>query len=195
MFDLPIGGSDAAVPPESDDGSGDGHGAGSDDGRPSGTDSERFDPVDEFVPASLPEPGPFLREGDAEVLTGDAHVAVRDTARTLFEERGVRDATFGYVLTTLDRDRNHPDAGFRYARVPGGDRDGDSDSDEVLRAEFTPTTGFCPQGGALATAAFRAWNADPERHGFDRVVVRVSPTYHASDAVNEQLADAAVSDP
>ncbi|WP_435064355.1 hypothetical protein [Halobaculum sp. EA56] len=197
MFDLPIGGDDADDPEDLDGPDGTGtegttrdpsadRNAGGDvaagataTGLSDDRDGDRFDPPEAFVPESLPDPGPFLSAGDATVLTGEDHVSVRDTARELFGERGVRDATFGYVLTKLDRDRNHPDAGFRYAR------DGD-----LLRVEFTPTTGFCPQGGALATAAFRAWNADPDAHEFDHVAVRVSPSYHASESVNERLAEA-----
>ncbi|UIP01444.1 hypothetical protein Hbl1158_14995 (plasmid) [Halobaculum sp. CBA1158] len=177
MFDLPIG--DDERNDGVDDGGADDVAGGLDGGANSGDGDDRFDPVDAFVSESLPDPGPFLADDGTTVLTGDDHVAVRDTARELFEERGVRDATFGYVLTKLDRDRNHPDAGFRYAR-DGAD----------LRVEFTPTTGFCPQGGALATAALRAWNGDPAAHEFDHVAVRVSPTYHAAESVNDRLADA-----
>lgn len=164
-FDLPVGRSD-----------------GDDEGRTERTDrseDDRFDPADAFVPEHVPEPTPWLGDGEATVLTGDDHVEVRAMAQTAFEERGVRDATFGYVLTKLDRDRNHPDAGFRFAR------DGDT-----LRVVFTPTTAFCPQGGALALATFRALTVERDRHEFDTVRVRVDETYHASESVNERLADA-----
>ncbi|MFC7137916.1 hypothetical protein ACFQRB_18640 [Halobaculum litoreum] len=120
-------------------------------------------PPDAFVPSSLPEPGEWLGSGDASVLTGAAHVGVRAVVREAFAERGVRDATFGYVLTKLERDRAHPDAGLRYAR------DG-----RTLRVEFVPTTEFCPQGdrsrwrcsvrstpSASATGSRRSASASP----------------------------------
>jgi hypothetical protein len=53
------------------------------------------------------------------VLLGGAHVAVHETARELFEERRVYDATVGYDLATLNPDRRRPDAGFRYAEAAG----------------------------------------------------------------------------
>lgn len=135
-----------------------------------------FDDYDEFVPEHLPEPGPSL--ADHEVLTSEAHVRVHRTARDIFEERGVYDSTFGYNLAKLNLDRRHPDAGFRYA-LDGG----------VLVAEFTPTTGFCPQSDVLTTAAHRAWNGLSDRHEFERVVVRVAPMHVHSDAINRDLAE------
>lgn len=141
-----------------------------------GTDADaEFDEAGSFVPAHLPEPGPFL--ADATVLTDEAHVAVHATARELFEARGVYDITFGYNLAKLNRDRRHADAGFRYGREDA----------TTLRAEFTPTTDFCPQGDTLAKAAFRAWNGLAERHGYDLVRVRIRPTHQSSETVNAAL--------
>ncbi|WP_423751161.1 hypothetical protein [Salinirarus marinus] len=144
-----------------------------------GTDDESdgvFDAYDEFVPAHLPEPGPFL-DGH-EVLEGDAHLAFHRLTRDLFEERGVYDMTFGYNLARLDLDGRHPDAGYRYAE----------ESSTVLRAEFTPTTPFCPQSNTLTKGSFRAWNGLVDRHEYDLVRVRVHPMHHESEATNEQLA-------
>lgn len=140
-----------------------------------GDRGEPFDDDGEFVPEHLPEPGPFL--ADAAVLTGDDHAAVHTTARTLFEERSVYDATFGYNLARLNLDRRHPDAGFRYAE----------EGPSVLRAEFTPTTAFCPQGDSLAVGAFRAWNGLADRHGYDLVRVRVAPSHRRADRINGRL--------
>ena len=140
-------------------------------------DEKAFDEYDEFVRENLPAPGAFLQGHD--VLEGDAHVAVHGLARELFEERGVYDVTFGYNLARLNLDRQHPDAGFRYARELG------ADDRSVLRAEFTPTTEFCPQSDTLARGAFRAWNGLPERHEYDLVRLRVDETHHQSDLVNE----------
>jgi hypothetical protein len=140
-------------------------------------DDAEFDEPGTFVPAHLPEPGPFL--ADCEVLTGDAHVQFHATTRELFEERGVYDVTFGYNLAELNRDRRHPNAGYRYGR----------ESEAVLRAEFTPTTEFCPQGETLARASFRAWNGLAERHEYDLVRVRVCPTHQSSDRIDAELAD------
>ncbi|MFB6156702.1 MAG: hypothetical protein ABEJ34_02535 [Haloferacaceae archaeon] len=142
-----------------------------------GTDeASGFDDVDEFVPEHLPEPGPFLDGG--AVLTGEDHVAFHRTTREVFEERGVYDITFGYNLARLNLDRRHPDAGFRYA-----------ESGDVLLAEFTPTTEFCPQSGTLTKGALRAWNGLSDRHGYDAVRVRVAPMHHESDRINGRLAD------
>jgi hypothetical protein len=138
-------------------------------------DDEPFDDDGSLVPAHLPEPGPFL--ADAAVLTGDDHAAVHATARELFEERSVYDATFGYNLARLNLDRRHPDAGFRYAE----------EGPSVLRAAFTPTTAFCPQGDSLAVGAFRAWNGLADRHGYDLVRVRVDPSHQRADRINGRL--------
>ncbi|WP_254768095.1 hypothetical protein [Salinilacihabitans rarus] len=142
-------------------------------------DDGSFDDWAEFVPASVPEPGPFLDGHD--VLAGEDHVAFHEVTREVFEERGVYDATFGYNLARLNLDRRHPDAGYRYAV--------DADDPAVLRAEFTPTTPFCPQAAALAKGSFRAWNGLADRHGYDLVRVRVHPSHHRAAAVESDLAD------
>ena len=142
-----------------------------------GSDDAAFGEYDEVASENLPEPGPFLAEEN--VLMGEAHTAVHETARDLFEERGVYDATFGYNLARLNLDTRHPAAGFRYAE--------EADDSSVLRAEFTPTTEFCPQSHALTVAAFRAWNGLAERHGYELVRVRTAPMHQESDVVNEQL--------
>ena len=133
-----------------------------------------FNARDVFGPEHLPDPGPFLE--DATVLTGRAHLATHRLAEELFEVRGVYDATFGYNLAELNRDRRHPDAGFRYAE------DG-----EELRAEFTPTTPFCPQSQTLTVGAFRAWNGLSDRHGYEVVRVGIRE-HHAVDEINLMLA-------
>jgi hypothetical protein len=142
-----------------------------------GSDDATFDEDGEFVPEHLPEPGTFLDGHD--VLAGDDHVAVHDIARDLFEERGVYDMTFGYNLARLNVDTRHPGAGFRYAE--------EADDPAVLRAEFTPTTAFCPQTHTLTVGAFRAWNGLAERHDYEIVRIRAAPMHQESDAVNEQL--------
>jgi hypothetical protein len=142
---------------------------------PFGTAEADFDAYDEFVPAHLPDIGPFLV--DADVLTGDAHVAFHETTRELFAERSVKDATFGYNLARLNLDSRHPDAGFRYGE----------ERPDVLRAEFTPTTEFCPQSDTLCVAAFRAWNGLADRHDYDLVRVRVAPMHQRARAVNGRL--------
>jgi len=150
-----------------------------------------FDEYDEFVPAHLPDPGPALAK--RSVLEGEDHVEVHRMVRDVFEERGVYDTTFGYNLAKLNLDPRHPDAGFRYA-VEG---------DDVLHAEFTPTTAFCPQGDVLTTAAHRALNGLSDRHDFERVVVHVDPSHQDSEAINAKLqemeldeeADPAAEDP
>jgi hypothetical protein len=140
-------------------------------------DDETFDPEDAFVPDHLPEPGPFLAE--ARVLEGDEHVAVHAAAREAFGERGVFDATFGYNLAKLNRDRRHPDAGLRYGEAADG----------TLRVEFTPTTAFCPQGDSLARGIDRALNADGADHGYPAVAVRIRETHDRAGAINASLAD------
>lgn len=145
--------------------------------RPASGDADGFDEVTDFVPEHIPEPGPFLEDHD--VLVDDAHGMFHETTRDLFEERGVYDATFGYNLARLNLDRRHPDAGFRYAV--------DADDPAVLRAEFTPTTEFCPQADALVRGAFRAWNALGDRHEYDLVRVRVHPSHHQGEFLNDSL--------
>lgn len=164
-----------------------------------GSDAAGFDPEDAFVPEHLPEPGPFLDGHD--VLVDDDHLAAHRVARECFEERGVYDMTFGYNLARLNRDRRHPDAGFRYAvevapedpvgSMGGDDRAASVEGDgptAVLRAEFTPTTPFCPQSDTLSVGAFRAWNGLADRHDYDLVRVRVAPMHHDSDGINAKLA-------
>lgn len=138
-----------------------------------------FDEYDEFVPEHLPEPGSFLAGHD--LLTDEDHVAFHEVTREIFEERGVYDVTFGYNLARLNLDRRHPDAGFRYAE--------DADEPSVLRAEFTPTTPFCPQSDALTTGSLRAWNGLSDRLDYDLVVVRLDESHHESDSINADLAD------
>ena len=58
----------------------------------------------------------------------------------------------------------------------------------MLRAEFTPTTPFCPQTHTLTIGSFRAWNGLTERHEYDLVRVRAAPMHHQSEAINEQIA-------
>jgi hypothetical protein len=147
-----------------------------------------FDDYDTFDPAHLPTPGPFL-EGH-EVLTGRAHAAFHRLTRTLFEERGVYDATFGYNLARLNLDRRHPDAGFRYAveRDATVEERSDAGNQRVLRASFAPTTAFCPQSDALTRGAFRAWNGLADRHEYDLVRVRVGETHDQSRVINDRLA-------
>ncbi|WP_137285321.1 hypothetical protein [Halorussus salinisoli] len=150
-------------------------------------DEETFDEYDEFRPDHLPEPGPFLDGTD--LLTGDDHCAFHRLTRDIFEERGVYDATFGYNLARLNLDTRHPDAGWRYARAPDAASEGSdgADSADVLLAEFTPTTEFCPQSDSLTVGAFRAWNGLADRHDYDRVTVAVAPMHHESTEINEKL--------
>lgn len=143
-------------------------------------DGPEYDGYDEFVPEHVPESGPFL---DGEALTGREHAAFHRMTRDLFERRGVIDMTFGYNLARLNLDRRHPDSGFRYAL----EDDGESEHERVLRAEFTPTTEFCPQSDTLTLGAFRAWNGLGDYHGYDLVRVRVDPMHHQSASINEKL--------
>ncbi|WP_049926086.1 hypothetical protein [Halopiger goleimassiliensis] len=147
--------------------------------RPATDDDAEFDDWETFAPESVPAPGPFLQGHD--VLEGEAHVHFHDTTRDLFEERGVYDATFGYNLARLNLDRRHPEAGYRYAV--------EADDDSVLRAEFTPTTEFCPQADALVKGSFRAWNGLRDRHDYDVVRVRVHPSHHRHGPLNETLTE------
>lgn len=135
-------------------------------------------PAGEFDPSVEPTPGDFL--DDHDVLDGDDHVSFHDITRELFEERGVYDMTFGYNLADLNRDTRHTEAGYRYAEA--------ADDPDVLLAEFTPTTPFCPQSDTLTKGSFRAWNALSDRHGYDLVRVRVAPMHQQADAINEALA-------
>ncbi|MFB6219722.1 MAG: hypothetical protein ABEH77_11225 [Halobacteriaceae archaeon] len=137
-----------------------------------------FDGYDEFVPEHVPEPGEFL-DGHA-VLTGDDHVEFHRVTRDVFEERTVYDMTFNYNLARLNLDTRHEDAGYRYAEQ--------ADDPSVLRAEFTPTTPFCPQTQTLTIGAFRAWNGSSGQHDYDLVRVRTATAHHRSATINERLA-------
>ncbi|MHB9285988.1 hypothetical protein ACKVMT_02995 [Halobacteriales archaeon Cl-PHB] len=150
-------------------------------GFPSGFGSREatFDAYDEFVPDNVPVPGNFLEGHD--VLAGRDHAGVHRLAQRLFERRGVYDMTFGYNLAKLNLDHRHPEAGFRYAV--------EADDPTTLRAEFTPTTEFCPQSDTLTVGAFRAFNAESDSHEFDLVRVRVDEMHHQSTAINRRLAE------
>ena len=158
---------------------------------PFGGNETEFDAYDEFVPGNVPPPGEFLEAHD--VLAGTEHLAVHRLARELFEERGVYDMTFGYNLARLNNDPRHPDAGYRYA-VEDPDAEDAVDTDaldanepRVLRAEFTPTTAFCPQSDTLTRGTFRAWNGLADRHEFDLVRVRVAPMHQRAVVINGEL--------
>ncbi|MEY7849034.1 hypothetical protein AB7C87_07490 [Natrarchaeobius sp. A-rgal3] len=142
-----------------------------------GDDGELFDEYDQFVPEHLPEAGPFL---DAHrVLTGGEHAEFHTRTRDIFEKRHVYDMTFKYNLARLNLDTRHPGAGYRYAE--------ETDDPSVLRAEFTPTTPFCPQAHTLTIGSFRAWNDLAENHDYDLVRVRTAPMHHQSESIDDQL--------
>ncbi|MFB6072153.1 MAG: hypothetical protein ABEJ88_04205 [Halobacterium sp.] len=142
-----------------------------------GDDGDLFDEYDEFVPEHVPEPNVFLDGHD--VLTGDDHLAFHEITRELFEERKVYDMTFNYNLARLNLDTRHENAGYRYAE--------EADDPAVLRAEFTPTTPFCPQTHTLTKGSFRAWNGLGDRHDYDLVKVRAAPMHHNSEPINDEL--------
>lgn len=146
---------------------------------PSDGESEMFDEYDQFAPDYIPTPGWFL-EGHA-ILVDEDHIAFHEITKDIFEDRGVYDMTFGYNLARLNLDTRHPDAGYRYAL--------DSDNPSVLRAEFTPTTPFCPQSDTLTKGSFRAWNGLSDRHEYEIVRVRVAEMHHRSDEINDALED------
>jgi hypothetical protein len=153
---------------------------------PFGSDAgDLFDGYDEFVPDNLPRPGAFLEGHD--VLTGDEHVAFHRVTKDCFEERKVYDMTFNYNLARLNLDTRHPGAGYRYAEEE--DHVEEVDDPAVLRAEFTPTTPFCPQTHTLTMGSFRAWNGLSDRHDYDLVRVRAARMHHQSEAINDQLAE------
>ena len=165
---------------------------------PFGSDDDLFDGYDEFVDDDLPRPGAFLDGHD--VLAGADHLAFHRLTRDCFEERKVYDMTFDYNLARLNLDTRHGDAGFRYAVERGDALDAvhpadvdaaafDGGVDRVLRAEFTPTTAFCPQTHTLTIGAFRAWNGLSDRHEYDLVRVRAAPMHNQSEAVNDRLAE------
>jgi len=99
--------------------------------------------------------------------------------------------TFNYNLARLNLDTRHKNAGYRYAveRDDASDALESKDIDCVLRAEFTPTTPFCPQTHTLTIGSFRAWNGLVDRHEYDLVRVRAAPMHHQSRAINEQLVE------
>jgi hypothetical protein len=140
-------------------------------------DDSLFDSYDEFVPGHVPEPDQFLDGHDA--LADEDHLAVHRLTRELFEERTVYDMIFNYNLARLNLDTRHANAGYRYAR--------ETDNPVALRAEFTPTTPFCPQTHTLTIGSFRAWNGLSDRHEYDIVRVRAAPMHHQSEAINDQL--------
>jgi hypothetical protein len=146
---------------------------------------DTFDEYDEFVPEHLPKPGAFLDGHD--VLVGDDHLELHDLTQDLFEERGVYDMTFGYNLARLNLDTRHPSAGYRYAAETDRGEAGEAEDHTVLRAEFTPTTEFCPQSDTLARGSFRAWNGLSDRHEYDLVRVRVDGMHHNSEEINEDM--------
>jgi len=146
---------------------------------PFGDDGSLFDDYDEFAPEHLPSADAFLQGHD--LLTGAEHLAFHRLTRGLFEERTVYDVTFDYNLARLNLDSRHTGAGYRYAR--------ESDDPGVLRAEFTPTTPFCPQTHTLTIGSFRAWNGLTDRHEYDLVRVRAAPLHHQSAAINDQLSE------
>jgi len=152
-------------------------------------DSDLFDGYDEFASNHLPRPGEFLESH--HLLTGADHVAFHRLTRDCFEERKVYDMTFNYNLARLNLDTRHTSAGYRYAdeRDDAIDAVESEDIDRVLRAEFTPTTPFCPQTHTLTIGSFRAWNGLADRHEYDLVRVRAAPMHHQSRAINEQLAE------
>ncbi|EMA39489.1 hypothetical protein [Halobiforma nitratireducens] len=140
-------------------------------------DGDGFDEIAEFVPENVPDPGSFLEGHD--LLVDEEHVAFHELTEELFEERGVYDATFGYNLARLNLDHRHPEAGYRYAV--------EADDPTVLRAEFTPTTEFCPQADALTKGSFRAWNGLSDRHQYELVRVRVRRSHHQAAGLNDTL--------
>jgi len=152
-------------------------------------DGDLFDGYDEFVSDHVPRPGEFLEPHD--LLTGADHVTFHRLTRDCFEDRKVYDMTFNYNLARLNLDTRHTSAGYRYAveRDDADDAVEADDIDRVLRAEFTPTTPFCPQTHTLTIGSFRAWNGLSERHEYDLIRVRAASMHHQSEAINEQLAD------
>lgn len=142
-------------------------------------DDDLFTEYDEFDPDTIPRPGQFLEDHD--VLTDETHVVFHEQTREIFEERKVYDMTFNYNLAKLNLDTRHKEAGYRYAE--------EADDPSVLRAEFTPTTPFCPQTHTLTIGSFRAWNGLSEHHEYDLVRVRADEMHHQSEAINEQLVE------
>lgn len=141
------------------------------------SNDESFDRYDEYVPATLPEPGWFLSGQD--VLTDTEHIQFHQTTRDIFEEVKLYDVSFDYNLARLNLDDRHPNAGFRYAV--------ETESDGALRAEFTPKTQFCPQSLTITKASFRALNGLSDQHDYDLVRVRVDRMHYKADAINDIL--------
>lgn len=152
-------------------------------------DDALFDSYDEFKSENIPTPNQFLEDHD--VLTGRDHAAFHRLTKEVFEERKVYDMTFNYNLARLNLDTRHKNAGYRYAveQESADDAIKDDSVDRVLRAEFTPTTPFCPQTHTLTIGSFRAWNGLAERHEYDLVRVRAAPMHHQSERINDQLAE------
>lgn len=152
-------------------------------------DDSLFDSYDEFVSDHNPMPDRFLQEHD--VLAGSDHVAFHRLTRELFEDRKVYDMTFNYNLARLNLDTRHENAGYRYAVEDRGAEDAIDEASvgRVLRAEFTPTTPFCPQTHTLTIGSFRAWNGLSDRHEYDLVRVRPAPMHQRSEAISDQLAE------
>jgi len=142
-----------------------------------GDDGGLFDDYDEFVPEHIPEPNVFLEDHD--ILTGETHLAFHEITQDVFEERKVYDMTFNYNLARLNLDTRHKNAGYRYAE--------ETDDPTVLRAEFTPTTPFCPQTHTLTKGSFRAWNGLSDRHDYELVRVRADPMHHNAEPINDEL--------
>ena len=142
-----------------------------------GEQSDTFADEETFGTEYIPEPGWFLEGHD--VLTGEDHVTFHQVSKEVFEQRGVYDMTFGYNLARLNADTRHPGAGYRYAE--------EADDSSVLRAEFTPTTPFCPQSETLTVGSFRAWNGLSDHHKYTVVCVRVAEMHQQSDEINATL--------
>lgn len=99
--------------------------------------------------------------------------------------------TFNYNLARLNLDTRHKNAGYRYA-IERENTDNVIAADgvnNILRAEFTPTTPFCPQTHTLTIGSFRAWNGLASRHEYDLIRVRAAPMHHQSTVINDQLAE------
>lgn len=140
-------------------------------------DNGLFDEYDEFIADNNPSPGAFI--ADHDILEAKRHIEFHNTTKEIFEIRGVYDMTFGYNLARLNLDSRHPNAGYRYAE--------EVDDPSVLRAEFTPTTPFCPQSDTLTKGSFRAWNDLDDKHEYDMVRVRLATMHHRSEDINTVL--------
>ncbi|MDR9380632.1 MAG: hypothetical protein RI560_03035 [Natronomonas sp.] len=141
--------------------------------QPGDGSDDLFDEYDAFVEKHVRDPGPFLDGHD--LLCGEGYVAFHEITRDLFEERTV------YNLARLNLNTRHPNAGYRYAE--------EADDPSILRAEFTPSTPFCPQAHTLTIGSFRAWNGLTEQHDYDLGRVCATPMHHDSGSINDRLAD------